>query len=122
MAKILIVDDSEVIGKFLGEYLRDLGHEVDVASHGQEGIEKALATDYELIFCDLHMPRKNGYQVYRAVSAMKPRQAFIMTDSFPDQICRVVEQIGSLDSLTKPFDLNEVRVKLEKALSTVDSS
>lgn len=122
MAKILVVDDSEVIGKFLGEYLRDLGHEVDVANHGQEGIEKALTTDYGLIFCDLHMPRKNGYQVYRAVSSMKPQQAFIMTDSFPDQICRVVEQISSLDCLTKPFDLHEVRVKLEKALSTVDSS
>ena len=122
MARILIVDDSEVIRKFLSEYLQDMGHEVDVASEGREGIDKALNGDYALIFCDLHMPRMNGYQVYRAVSAEKPAQAFIMTDSFPDQICRIVEKIGALDCITKPFDLNEVRLKLAKALSTVDST
>lgn len=122
MANILVVDDSEVIRTFLSEYLRDMGHEVDVASHGQEGIKKALDGDYGLILCDLHMPQKNGYQVYRAITAVKPRQAFIMTDVFPDQISRVVRDIKSLDCLSKPFDLNEVRAKLTKVLSTADSS
>ena len=63
MARILVVDDTGVMRNLLSEFLSDEGHEVDTAVDGEDGITKAIHGDYTLIFCDLHMPRKNGYQV-----------------------------------------------------------
>ncbi len=116
MAKILIVDDSEVIRNLLEEYLTDAGFSVDLAIDGQDGIDKALAGDYQVVFCDIHMPRKNGYQVYREVTARKPDLAFIMTDSLPDQLAEMAQSAGAHCCLTKPFDLDQVKRTLDKLL------
>ncbi len=115
-ARILIVDDSRVIRDLLREYLTDLEYSVDVAVDGQDGIDKALVGDYDVVFCDLHMPRKNGFQVYSEVSRAKPEVSFIMTDSLPDELAAKAEEAGACCCLTKPFDLNEVKRKLLEVL------
>jgi len=117
MAKILIIDDSEVIRGLLKEYLTDSGYEVDLAVDGQEGIDMALAGNYDVAFCDIHMPRRNGYEVYRTVSTQKPEMAFIMTDSLPDQLAEMAQNAGAHCCLTKPFDLDQVRRTLEGLLA-----
>lgn len=117
MARILIIDDSEVIRNLLEEYLTDAGYEVELAYDGQDGIDKALAGDFQVAFCDIHMPRKNGYQVYREVSSQKPGMAFIMTDSLPDHLAEMAQNEGAHCCLTKPFDLNQVRRTLETLLT-----
>ncbi len=117
MAKILVIDDSEVIRNLLAEYLTDAGYEVDLARDGREGIDMALAGDYTVAFCDIHMPRKNGYQVYQEVSAQKPDLFFIMTDSLPDQLAEMAQKAGAQCCLTKPFDLEQVRRTLDSVLA-----
>jgi CheY-like chemotaxis protein len=97
--------------------LTDCGYKVDVAVDGQEGIDKALSGDYDIAFCDIHMPRKNGYEVYRTVSAQKPSVRFIMTDSLPDQLAEMAQNAGAHCCLTKPFDLDQVRRTLEGLLT-----
>ena len=109
MSKILIIDDSEVIRNLLEEYLTDLGHTVEFAVNGQEGIDKALADDYHIIFCDVHMPRKNGYIVFKEVTKANPNQIFIMTDSLPDSLAEKAHNEGAWCILTKPFDLDGQR-------------
>jgi CheY-like chemotaxis protein len=121
-ARILIVDDSRVIRDLLSEYLGDLGFSVDEAVDGQDGIDKALADNYDVVFCDLHMPRKNGYQVYIEVSEKKPKTRFIMTDSLPDELAAKAEEAGACCCLTKPFDLNEVKRKLLEILKLQQGS
>lgn len=111
---ILVIDDSEVIRKLLGDYLEDLGHRVDFAEDGQVGIEKALAGDFQLVFCDIHMPKKNGYEVVVAVSAEKPDLPFVMTDSLPDKLAEMAQLSGACCCLRKPFDLSEVRETVER--------
>ncbi len=118
MIKILIIDDSEVIRRLLQEYLVDLGYDVDLAVNGLDGIEKALKTDYQIIFCDIHMPKRNGYQVFTSVFAKKPGTAFIMTDSLPDQLAEMAEKAGACRTLTKPFDLDEVKATIDGILSS----
>jgi CheY-like chemotaxis protein len=118
MLRILVIDDSTVIRNLLREYLTDLGYSVDLAGDGQEGINKALAGDYSVIFCDIHMPRKNGYQVFREVSARRPELLFIMTDSLPDELAAMAEKEGAQYCLTKPFDLDQVTAALQAVLST----
>jgi CheY-like chemotaxis protein len=115
--KILVIDDSEVIRDLLQEYLSDLGFTVHLALDGQEGVEKALADDYLAIFCDIHMPKKNGYEVYRAVSTKKPELTFIMTDSLPDELAEMAQKEGAQYCLTKPFDLNQIKELLQSLLS-----
>ncbi len=122
MAKILIIDDSAIIQNLLREYLTDLGHVVSQARDGQEGIEKALASDYAAVFCDIHMPKKNGYQVYHEVSARKPELVFIMTDSLPDQLAEMAQKEGAHRCLTKPFDLEQVKETLQEILSPSTST
>ena len=108
MLNILIIDDSQIIRNLLDEYLSELGHNCDFAVDGQKGIDKAIANDYHLIFCDVHMPRKNGYKVFKEVTAVKKEQIFIMTDSLPDSLAEQAHKEGAWSVLTKPFDLNEL--------------
>jgi CheY-like chemotaxis protein len=121
MARILVVDDSLVIRELLAEYLTEQGHQVDTAVDGQEGIDKALPGGYDVILCDLHMPRKNGYQVFTEVTAHLPQSRFIMTDSLPDELARMAQDAGAYGCLTKPFDLEQVTATLEKILALAKS-
>ena len=120
MLNILVVDDSEVIRRLLNDYLTELGHRVDLAFDGQEGIDRALESEYHLIICDIHMPRKNGYQVYTEVSESKPETAFIMTDSLPDELAELAQKAGACCCLKKPFDLIEVRETVEQVASAIE--
>jgi len=117
MAKILIVDDSKVIRDLLSEYLAEQGHMVGLAVDGQDGIDKAMAEAYDIVFCDLHMPKKNGFQVYQAVSEQKPETRFIMTDSLPDELARKAQDAGAYCCLTKPFDLDEVTETVQRIMA-----
>ena len=117
MARILIVDDSKVIRDLLTEYLGEQGHQVDSAIDGQYGIDQALDGDYDIILCDLHMPRKNGFQVFTEVTAARPASCFIMTDSLPDELAQKAQEAGAYGCLTKPFDLDEVTRTIDQILS-----
>jgi CheY-like chemotaxis protein len=109
MAKILVIDDTGVMRNLLSEFLTEEGHEVDTAVNGDDGITKALKGNYAIIFCDLHMPKKNGYQVYEMVSDMRPDLTFVFTDSMPDAFSDKLAQTGTFHVLKKPFDLQQVR-------------
>ena len=113
MRKILIIDDSEIIRNLLKDFFKDIGYEVDTAINGQEGIDIALKQDYDVIFCDTHMPKKNGYQVFKAIFPTKPNSKFIMTDSMPDNLAEQTCREGAYGILTKPFDLEEVKKTME---------
>ena len=119
MAKILVIDDSIVIRNLLDEYLSDLGHEVGLASDGQEGMDMALSGDYVIAVCDIHMPKQNGYQVFRAVREKRPEIHFVMTDSLPDELAERAEAEGAHAVLTKPFDLHQVRATIERLSKAV---
>ena len=122
MARILVVDDSKVIRDLLCEYLSENGYDVDSAVDGADGIEKALNGDFSVVICDIHMPRKNGYQVFTEVTAARPTVRFIMTDSLPDELARMAENAGAYCCLTKPFDLEQVKRTLRTVLSPVKTT
>jgi CheY-like chemotaxis protein len=65
MAKILIIDDSEVMRNLLVDFLTDLGHEAVATADSVEGVKMALEGQYEVCFCDLHIPKKSGFDVDR---------------------------------------------------------
>ena len=119
MAKILIIDDSEVIRSLLIDFLTDLGHSVEFAVDGQQGIDMALDDEFSLIICDVHMPKKNGFLVFKEIMSKRPATNFIMTDSLPGDLADRVSQKGIKHLLAKPFDLDQLRATLDEVLKPV---
>jgi CheY-like chemotaxis protein len=117
MADILIVDDSQLIRNLLTEYLDEKGFTTDTAFDGEQGIQKALTGKYRLVICDIHMPRRNGYEVFTTVRRQFPNLNFIMTDSLPDHLAEQAQNEGAIGCLQKPFDLDELIKIVEKLLT-----
>lgn len=117
MVKVLVIDNSEVIRNLLTEYLTDLGYVVENAINGLDGIEKALRGDYDVVICDIHMPKRNGYQVFSEVSGQKPNLPFIMTDSLPDTLAERAVNEGAYACLSKPFNLDQVKKTIDQLLA-----
>jgi DNA-binding response OmpR family regulator len=112
--KILVIDDSPVIREMLIEILTDDGYTVDVAVDGEIGIAMALATDYLMILCDVHMPRKNGLEAVQEIIAAKAASQIVMTDSLPDKLAQSARDAGALCCLQKPFDVGELRDMIDR--------
>jgi CheY-like chemotaxis protein len=116
--KVLIVDDEKNIREPLGEYLTGEGHEVTIATHGQEGIERFKAGDFDLVFMDIKMPGIDGIETFRHMKQMKPRAKVVvmsgMTDGITfDRAASIAP--GSIEAfLPKPFKPNDIKNCLEK--------
>jgi two-component system response regulator (stage 0 sporulation protein F) len=113
--KILVVDDTPVIRRLLCEVLISEGYETEEAVDGMEAIEKIKSSKYDLVFCDIHMPRKNGFDTFMAAREIDPDLNFIMTDSFPDKLAEKTNKMGALCCLAKPFELEELRKTIQMA-------
>ncbi|MES9905790.1 MAG: response regulator [Sedimenticola sp.] len=62
MAKILVVEDDEMISRMVRLRLEMASHQVDTAANGREGVDKALAGTYDLVLMDMHMPVMDGHE------------------------------------------------------------
>jgi CheY-like chemotaxis protein len=119
MARILVIDDSEVMRNLLRDFLIDCGHEVTTADDGEQGLVKAQTGAFDLCICDLHLPKRNGFEVYKDLGPIREEMQFIFTDSLPDGLYEEVRKSTGHLCLRKPFDLNQVRKTVEQALSQV---
>lgn len=115
--KILIVDDTEVIRSLLSELLESEGYEVLCASDGIEAIGIIESEEIDLVFCDIHMPRRNGLDTLKCSKEVKPGLLFVMTDSLPDEMAEAAQENGAINCISKPFDLEEIRESLVRAES-----
>jgi twitching motility two-component system response regulator PilG len=105
-AKVLVIDDSNTIRRSAEIFLRQGGHEVLLAEDGFDALSKVNDHDPELIFCDILMPRLDGYQTC-AIIKRNPRYAHvpvIMLSSKDGLFDKARgRMVGSQDYLTKPF-------------------
>ncbi len=116
-SKILIVDDEQGIQKALIKFLTSQGYEVDGASDGAEAIEKFKSISYDLVISDLKMPTMTGIELIHYLKEIHPRVATIIMTGFAS-IETAVEAIkaGAFHYITKPFQLDDVLMLVEKAL------
>jgi len=108
MVKVLVIEETDVIRALLIEYMTELGYIVDYALDGQQGVDMALENNYKIIFCDSHLPIKNGYTVFKEIHSQKPETFVILMDSFPARLAREASQRGAFKILVKPFDLHDI--------------
>ncbi|NCD41318.1 MAG: sigma-54-dependent Fis family transcriptional regulator [Bacteroidia bacterium] len=114
--KILIIDDEKSIRRTLREILEYEKYEIDEAGDGIEALEKIEAQSFDLILCDIKMPRMDGTEVLE--KALEMTEAPIIMISGHGNIETAVEAIkkGAYDYIAKPLDLNRLLVTLRNAL------
>ena len=112
--KILVVDDTQVIRDLLTEVLENDGYHVDIAADGVQAIEMCNEEKYDLVICDVHMPRQNGLITVRKILQNSPLIKIIMSDSYPDKLAGAAEKEGAIGCICKPFDLGELRTTLQQ--------
>lgn len=116
MSKILIIDDERSIRRALKEILEFEKFEVDEAENGKEGLEKALAEAYDIIFCDIKMPLMDGMEVLEAFQKEKVESQVIMISGHGNVDTAVhALKNGAFDFIEKPLDLNRILVTVRNA-------
>ncbi len=110
-ASVLVVEDEAALAQAVGEGLADAGFVVDRAGDGEEALSKVNAQTYDLIVCDLKMPRIDGAEFYRAIAATRPslarRVIFVTGDVVGTEAERFLEETGCR-WLAKPFRLADL--------------
>ena len=117
MAKILIIDDEKSIRNTLKEILEYEGHEVKDAADGAEGLRIATEEKFDVILCDIKMPKMDGIEVLEKVNELSPDVPFIMISGH-GTIETAVDAIkkGAYDFIAKPLDLNRMLITLRNAM------
>lgn len=117
MASILIIDDEQSIRKTLSEILTFEGYKVDEAANGEEGLRKFSTTVYDLVLCDVKMPKMDGIEFLERSKAVNPDVPIIVISGHGN-IETAVEAVkkGAFDFISKPPDLNRLLITLRNAL------
>jgi DNA-binding response OmpR family regulator len=109
--RILIVDDEEVIRKFLRIHLTKLGYEVTEAEDGQKAIEKIGEGKFDLIICDVMMPNKNGWEVIKEVKSnpeLNEIPIILLTAKNDEVDMFKGYELGANYYMTKPFTKDQL--------------
>ena len=109
--RILIVDDEEVIRKFLKIHLNKLGYEVTEAEDGQKAIDRIGERKFDLIICDVMMPNKNGWEVVKEVKSnpkLDQIPIILLTAKNDDVDMFKGYELGANYYMTKPFTKDQL--------------
>ncbi|MBW2147731.1 MAG: sigma-54-dependent Fis family transcriptional regulator [Deltaproteobacteria bacterium] len=114
---ILVADDEESIRLMLRANLESEGYQVEEAVNGKEAVEAVKASWFNAVLLDIRMPDMGGIEALKSIHADHPTIPVIMMTAY-GSIPQAVEclQIGASDYLTKPLDIEELLVKLERVL------
>ena len=120
--RILIADDEEDIRWILETSLKKSGFEVECAENGESAIRKACEEAYSLILLDINMPDMNGFEVLTQLRNKEIDSPIIFITA-QNTVSNAIDsmQLGAYDYLTKPFDLEEVKLFAERAIKSYDA-
>ena len=117
--RILVVDDEQSLREMLRIVLRRDGYEVTVASCGKEAIELLRREPIDLLLSDIRMPDITGVDVLRAAKEQnRDIVAFMMTAYASTDTAVEAMRLGAVDYFTKPFSMDELRLKVRQHLET----
>ena len=117
MAKILIVEDDEAIAGLEEDYLTAEGYETETAHDGEEGLKKALSTDYDLMLLDVMLPKMDGFELLERVRFEKDIPILLVTARKEDIDKIKGLGLGADDYVTKPFSPGELVARVKAHLS-----
>jgi two-component system, NtrC family, nitrogen regulation response regulator NtrX len=119
MSKILIIEDEASIRRVLTKILSEESdtYQVEEAEDGVQGLEKIKNTDYDLVLCDIKMPKMDGEELLEAVKKIKPEIPIVMISGHGDMETAInTMRLGAFDYISKPPDLNRLLNTVRNAL------
>ena len=119
MANILLIEDEAAIRRVLVKILTEENqdYKVEEAVDGLEGIEKIKDQDFDLVLCDIKMPKMDGVEVLEAIMKIKPEVPVVMISGHGDLETAVnTMKMGAFDYISKPPDLNRLLNTVRNAL------
>ena len=117
MSRILIVDDEQSLRDMLSLALGDEGWDVGTASDGDAAAAALLTEPVDIVLSDIRMPGKDGLDLLRHVTASAPdTDVILMTAHASTDSAIEALRLGAYDYITKPFDLDELKITVRRAL------
>lgn len=114
MKRILIIEDESSIAKLLSYNIEQEGYQTETVMDGEEGFQKALENQYDLILLDLMLPSMDGIEVCRQLRREKVDTPIIMLTAKDSEIDKIIGlEIGADDYMTKPFSPREVLARMK---------
>src|SRR4051812_43519567 len=117
MARILIVDDQEMMRDSLAATLAREGHEVVAASEGEGALSRLSGGRFDLLISDLKMPRMTGIELLAEVKKLRPEMPVVLMTAFATvQTAVEAMKLGAYDYIQKPFDGEEIKHLVDRTL------
>ena len=119
MSRILIIEDEASIRRVLTKILSEENdsYQVEEAEDGVIGFEKITQNDYDLVLCDIKMPKMDGVEVLQAFKKIKPEIPIVMISGHGDMETAIqTMRLGAFDYISKPPDLNRLLNTVRNAL------
>lgn len=122
--KVLAVDDNQDILNLISLIVESMGHNLELAHDGQEGLELIRSKEYDLVFLDMSMPNLTGLEVIDALvqdGIIKKQRVTLFTASYlgVEDIETDLRKKGVYSILAKPADIDQITDLLEKVASEV---
>lgn len=120
MSKILIIEDEEAIADLEKDYLELSGFEVKIRNRGDEGLQMAMAEEFDLIVLDLMLPGMDGFEICKKIREEK-NIPIIMVSAKKDDIDKIRGLgLGADDYMTKPFSPSEMVARVKAHMARYD--
>ena len=121
-ARILVIDDDELIRSLFKDTLDKYGHTVVTASTGAEGLDYIKRWDFDLVFLDLKLPEIDGAQLLRELRSAKPRLPVMIITGYPgSEMMERAFKEGPFGVMDKPFDASDIIAAVNSFLRTTQA-
>lgn len=115
--RLLFVEDDFDISNMLMKYFSGAGAEVSVAPRGSDVIDMCLSHQYDLITLDIMLPDLSGYEVFRLIRESRINLPVIFLTQYEEKMWKILGlELGAVDFITKPCDIEELRLRISNAL------
>lgn len=119
-ARILVIDDEQVIRDLLHDVLSSRGFVVNTAEDARSGLTTARTTPHDLIFTDIRMPGMNGLEVCRELRRICPEsRVIVMTGYGLEEMIQEALALGAFASVKKPFDIEDIYDLVNRAIGSM---
>jgi DNA-binding response OmpR family regulator len=124
MARILVIDDYEPFRASVKDLLEANGYDVAVAVDGEDGIRQFELQPFDLVLCDVFMPKKEGMETIRDLRQISVGTPIISvtgrSDAFETDFLRMTRELGATRGITKPFEVDEFLALVRRCLAVAD--
>lgn len=121
MAKILLIEDNEIMQKVMSSILEKAGYEVTLVTNGKDGLDLLSVENpsYDLVITDIMMPYASGFEILNRVSKIETRRipTIIVSNLTNEEMILEGFQLGASDYLTKPIMAGELLLRVKRLLN-----